>query len=463
MFSRSRESKKILFFSINTPGMEPAWKLSRESKHYGDGRRHRCTPKGTSRPVFLPLKLNSTYRIAAGAPGAISTIHEPCLRVRNPASMIIDTKPKKIKPMIYSLGTDISKQEFTACLQRYNLSEQTHQVLARKSFANTPSGFKACMRWVARHTDDPAPLRVTMEATGVYYEALALYIHEHHRQVHLAVVLPSTSKKYIKSRGLRSKTDKIDAYGLALMGAERKLSAWGGIDPFWRRLRAMTRTRTELMDERTALRNRLHALRHSGVEAKKAIQALEYCIQALTQQIDALYRRICKALRAREKVAEMVDYLRTIPGVGLLTIAVVLAETAGFERFQSISQLISYSGYDVKIRESGTWVGQPKISKQGSKYIRRAMYMPASTAIRSGAGPLWEFYQRLRAKHDNQVNMKAHVAVQKKLLRYMYVLWNKQQAFDPQHIRRLQAHHNNVAPSRTHSEEATVDPSQAAA
>lgn len=363
--------------------------------------------------------------------------------------------------MIYSLGVDIAKDEFKACLHSYRLASQTHQVLARKSFANTPSGFNACMRWVARHTKShPAPVRATMEATGVYYEALALHIQQNHPQVHLAVVLPSTSKKYIESRGLRSKTDKIDAYGLALMGAERKLSAWKGIDPFWRRLRAITRTRAELIDERTALRNRLHALRHSGTHPEEAIEALQQCIETLSRQIETLYRRIAKALREREDLAEAISYLRTIPGVGLLTTAVVLAETAGFERFDSISQLISFSGYDVVIRESGQWTGQPKISKQGSKYIRRAMYMPASTAIRGGDGPIGELYQRLLSKHN--VKMKAHVAVQKKLLRYMYVLWNKQEAFNPQHIRSLQTYHQNVAPPSADGE-ATVDTSSAAA
>lgn len=363
--------------------------------------------------------------------------------------------------MIYSLGTDIAKDTFEACLQRYLLSEQTHQVIARKTFTNAPSGFKACMRWMTRHTEShPAPVRCTMEATGVYYEALALYIQQHHPRIHLAVVLPSQSQKYIQSRGLRSKTEKTDAYGLALMGAERSLPAWGGIDPFWRELRAMTRTRTELMDQRTALRNRLHALRHSGVPAEHLEQSLAECIEALTRQINTLYRRIRTRLKDRQELSELIACLKSIPGVGPLTIATILAETGGFERFDSIRQLISFSGYDVVIRESGQWAGQPKISKQGSSYIRRAMFMPASAAIRQGHGPLWEFYRRLRAKHDRQVKMKAHVAVQKKLLRYMYVLWNKKEAFDPLHIRNLQACHNNVAPPEG---EATVDPSQAAA
>lgn len=362
--------------------------------------------------------------------------------------------------MIYSLGTDISKDEFTACLQAYQLTEQTHQVVARKTFDNTESGFAGCMKWVAGHTSQQAPLRVTMEATGVYYEELALHIQQNHPEVHLAVVLPSQANDYINSQGLRSKTDTIDAHGLALMGAERRLEAWGGIDPFWRQLRVLTRTRVALQEQRTALRGRQHALDHSGMAAPQAEQALREAIRALSEQIKQLTRRIYSKLRSRDDLAERIEYLLTIPGVGRLTTATVLAETAGFAEFDSISQLISFSGYDVVIQQSGQWAGQPAISKQGSKHIRRAMFMPANTAIRGGEGPIGEFYQRLNARHEEDVNMKAHVAVQKKLLRYMYVLWNKGEPFDPDHIRSLQAYHNNVAPPEG---EATEDPSRARA
>lgn len=358
--------------------------------------------------------------------------------------------------MIYSLGVDISKDEFSACLQHYILSEQTYQVVSRKTFKNNPSGFKACMSWLARHSNQqPGPVRATMEATGVYYEPLALFIDQHHPQIHLSVVLPNQSKKYIESRGLRSKTDKIDAYGLALMGAERNLASWKGIDPFWRELRTMTRTRSELLQQRTQLRSQLHALSHSGQHSPQAEDALKECLHTLSKQIEKLTGLIGKHLRSRKDLSDSIACLRSIPGVGTLTIASILAETNGFAEFYSISQLISFSGYDVVIRESGKWSGKPKISKKGSKYIRKAMYMPATTIVGSADGPVYDFYLRLLSTHN--VKMKAHVAVQKKLLTYMYVLWNKQQYFNPDAIRqqRKQAQ-KNVAPLES---EATVDTS----
>lgn len=358
--------------------------------------------------------------------------------------------------MIYSLGADISIDEFSACLQRYNLGEQFHQVLTRKTFKNKPSGFKACMSWLARHTKaQPAPVRMTIEATGVYYEPLALFIQQNHPQIHLSVVLPSKAKQFIGSQGFRSKTDKIDAHGLALMGAERNLERWKGIDPFWRELRVHTRTRSELLDQRTQLRNQLHALTHSGVASPKAEQALRECIKALSRQVDELTRLIGEQLSSRKDLAGSIDYLRSIPGVGTLTIASILAETNGFAEFHRISQLISFSGYDVKLKESGKWAGQPKISKQGSKYIRKTMYMPATTIARGNGGPIYEFYQRLVATHN--IKMKAHVAVQKKLLTYMYTLWNRQEYFNPDTIYNQQKEHQKKIASPSDDQEAIVD------
>ncbi|MCH2449593.1 MAG: transposase [Gracilimonas sp.] len=145
--------------------------------------------------------------------------------------------------MMYSSGADLSKEEFSVCLAGYNLKQQSHHVIARKVFANRPGGHKACLSWLRGHAGQAGSLWVSMEATGVYYEPLALYIAEHAPDIHLSVVLPSKAKRYLQSCGLRSKTDKIDAYGLALMGAERVLAGWAGIDPFWRNLRQLTRTR----------------------------------------------------------------------------------------------------------------------------------------------------------------------------------------------------------------------------
>jgi transposase len=358
--------------------------------------------------------------------------------------------------MIYTVGCDIAKDEFAACLLAYELTTQAGKVHSQKTFKNNLSGAKAFLTWIARHTKGaPAQVRCTMEATGIYHETLALHVAEKASYIHLSVVLPSKAKSYLASRGLRSKTDKMDAYGLALMGSERKLEQWKGIDPFWRELRQLTRTKANLQHQITELSNQLHAQTHSGIQVREVQKTLKKLIKTLRSEKERLGGLIETHLASRPELAVRIDMVDSIPGIGRQTIAVILAETLGFEHFTRITQLMSFSGYDVIINQSGKHIGKEKISKQGSPYIRAAMFMPASTIVRTKPKPLYDLYSRLLGKHG--IKMKAHVAVQKKLLTYIYTLWSKQGYYDPAKITEQQnLHQKRIAPPKG---EATADTS----
>ena len=91
------------------------------------------------------------------------------------------------------------------------------------------------------------------------------------------------------------------------------------------------------------------------------------------------------------------EYLLSIPGVGMVTATTIVAETNGFAAFTSIKQLTSYAGLDVKIAESGNWKGKSRISKVGNSHIRKAVYMPALSKIRKDKQTK-QFYERLKEK-----------------------------------------------------------------
>ncbi|WP_307457017.1 transposase [Chryseobacterium sp. SORGH_AS_0447] len=84
-------------------------------------------------------------------------------------------------------------------------------------------------------------------------------------------------------------------------------------------------------------------------------------------------------------------------------------------------QLTSYAGFDVKEKISGTSVkGKPRISKRGNKHLRRTMYFPAITAIRSI--PAYKAIY-IRIVERTGIKMKGIVAVARKLLELMYVIF----------------------------------------
>jgi hypothetical protein len=106
----------------------------------------------------------------------------------------------------------------------------------------------------------------------------------------------------------------------------------------------------------------------------------------------------------------------------------VIAETNGFALFNNIGQLIKYAGYDVVEHQSGIRKGKTKISKKGNSHIRRILYMPALCAVNCNQKPFVNLFNRVYQRTG--IKMKGYVAVQKKLLVYIYTLWKKNKAFD---------------------------------
>lgn len=122
-----------------------------------------------------------------------------------------------------SVGLDVSSQQFKAAI--VVIDHQQHiKIKVTHSFENEPGGFNELDRWVQKHCDPAAPITFTMEATGVYYENLAWYLHQ--KGYTVSVVLPNKARKYMQSLGIKSKNDQMDAKGLAQMGAQQQLNVW---------------------------------------------------------------------------------------------------------------------------------------------------------------------------------------------------------------------------------------------
>ena len=90
-------------------------------------------------------------------------------------------------------------------------------------------------------------------------------------------------------------------------------------------------------------------------------------------------------------------YLLSIPGVGAITAATIVAETNGFAAIKNMKQLTSYAGLDVRINESGKWKGKSTISKRGNSHIRKALFFPA-ISHKTHDKTAGKFYERIKAK-----------------------------------------------------------------
>lgn len=329
------------------------------------------------------------------------------------------------QPISQCVGIDISKESFSACIctRLETGEEKLSEVL---EFKNLQSGFNQLIKWSRKITSSSMDVVFVMEATGVYYENLAHHLHKLKQPV--CILLPNKVMHFAKSLNVKTKTDKVDARVIARMGAERKLARWEPPHPLFKQLRDLTRGYAELMKQKTVFTNRLDALRSSHEPLDVIIKSHKAIIKKLDEQIGKYKTEIEKVIHSEAWLAEKVKKVLTIKGVGLMTVAVVLAETQGFEFVQNIRQLCSYAGYDVVQKESGTSVsGKTKISKKGNSWIRAALHFPALVASRHNP-TMKKTY--LRINNRNTYKMIGATAIQRKLLVLIYTLWKNNEVFD---------------------------------
>lgn len=318
------------------------------------------------------------------------------------------------------LGVDIAKDSFQVTLlqagKQYN-----------RTFRNSLNGFTTLDKWLAKH--EVTQLHVCMEATGRYWEELALHVHAQGYTV--SVVNPACIHNYAKSKLTRNKTDKLDAQVIADYCATQQPAAWTPPSPAVRELQALVRHLEDLQDMRTQEINRLAA----GNPAESVRQMLQEHLTFLDAQIADLERHIQEQIDHEPDLKQQRDLLKTIPGIGLLTAAKLLAEN--IQTFTSTRALSAYAGLNPQSGDSGTSVRRkPHLSKVGNHVLRKALYFPAISA-KSHNPVIHTFCERL--KERGKPTMAIIGAAMRKLLCLALGVLKSRQPFDPNYTQRRQA------------------------
>ncbi len=336
---------------------------------------------------------------------------------------------KKIVKQI--VGIDVAQKELVVCLGRMH-DDWSPELYANKTFANAEKGMEALVLWVKKQTDHRIAVRFVMEATGVYHEGLAYFLEEKGHEV--SIVLPNKISNYMRTLEVRTITDKTASQAIATFGLERKLDNWKRPKEIYRKLRQLTRERDQLVQERTIVKNQLHAEQTEAYPNKSSVKRIKDRITMLNKQEKEIRGEVTALIAQDEEIKKIVVIICSLPGIGLLTAAIVLAETNGFDLIRNKRQLASYAGFDVKEKQSGTSVrGKPRISKRGNKYLRKAMHLPALAAIRHNER-FKAIFARLVSKHG--IKMKAAVAIQRRLLEMIYTLYKTNKLFDKNYLMR---------------------------
>ena len=143
----------------------------------------------------------------------------------------------------------------------------------------------------------------------------------------------------------------------------------------------------------------------------------------LDKQIEALD---CQILEYYEKFD---CYLHTIPGIGMIAAATILAEIGDINRFKSSSALVAFAGIDPTVRQSGEFSSTHNhMSKRGSPYLRHAIFLAATTCSFHNS-PLNAYYKKKRDQGKH--HLTATGAVARKLTTVIYAVLRDSKPYEP--------------------------------
>ena len=331
------------------------------------------------------------------------------------------------------VGIDLHKDTLTACVLRGTDREVTYVKLACKCRERIRSFFSAL----------PQPSVVAIETVG-FYRWLWAELEPLTGQL---VLCDARGARALAGR--RIKTDREDALNVALLLADGRLPlAWAPPENVqvlrnWTRHRnGLTRQHAKVLHHVKSTLNRLNfpgpvrldaaALQRyllAGVERFTAddltmLWRHQRRLVEIEQDRAQSERRISELMRAPE-FSRLRELLESVPGVGLVTAATVIAEIGDFSRFPDSKAIGRYAGLAPTVYASGNSSRLGHISKTGAPDLRWVLQQAAWTAIRCDAG-----FKKTWLRIAKTAGKKAAaVAVARKILVLMWTLQRKDEPY----------------------------------
>lgn len=164
--------------------------------------------------------------------------------------------------------------------------------------------------------------------------------------------------------------------------------------------------------------------------AKFKIQQLMEELELMLRQLEEVEKEMAKALEN----TEVSEYLLSIPGMGVVSLATCLGELGNPLRFTDARQMSRMAGYNLIEDSSGKNKSGTCISKRGRKNLRCVLYQMALTMVATNR-EMKELYQYLKKRENNPLKkMQALVVISKKVLTLIFTLSKKKVYYNPEQV-----------------------------
>lgn len=308
-----------------------------------------------------------------------------------------------------TIGIDVSMDTFHAAFDDVRVSE----------FKNTKFGIRHFIEALKKKNLSPSTTTIGLEATGVYHLLLSTLLTEAGFKV--MVINPLVA--FQMGASLRKlKTDKHDALSI------RKITKDGVGHQFTDTpdilsLKALLSEREGLRRMLVATKGRTHANRIRALSLKgRHRDSFKIVQHTLKVEMKKIEKQMVVYATGTQTL------LRSIPGVGSLTAASLVAHVGNIHRFASPEKLTAYIGLDCRVHQSGTSVhGKGYISKRGSTYLRYVLFNAAFIARRRNP-ELKQYFEKKRREGKHYTS--ALCAVERKLVHLIWAVWTRGTPFE---------------------------------
>lgn len=304
------------------------------------------------------------------------------------------------------IGFDVSKKELVGIR-----TDKSALVRDKIIIPNNPESIQTFM---AEAKSKYPHLMVASEATADYHRNLAEHCLK--LDIPFRLINPILTKQFTRATIRKKKTDLTDAWiiaKLALQG-EGSLLNLKSLDP----LKSVNRTAFKLqriVAMLSAIYGRFERVfpddQDTLAELAKPLPLLNAAVKSLRSRVNESADKTTKQL------------LVSIPGIGPTIANTLITEIGNIERFSSGKSLVAYAGLDPKVKQSGVSLKHnTKITKRGSPYLRKAVYISAYIAKRHDP-ELKEYFDKKIG--EGKRYKEATVATARKILYRVYAVWSR--------------------------------------
>jgi transposase len=301
------------------------------------------------------------------------------------------------------VGIDVSKDRLDVAVLGENEEKQV---------CNSQAGIKELVRWMM----ELQPELIVVEATGGYQRAVVEACFW--AGLPVAVVNPARVRQFARACGLLAKTDKLDAQVLAVFGQRVQPKLYEGKSEAEKQLSALLVRRKQVEEMLKAEQNRLRTISPSLQNSVERIIAI---LKEEKKRLDEQIRDLMDAQKAWHKQTEI---LASVPGVGMVTTATLLAELPELGKMdrKKIAALVGVAPMNY---DSGKRRGYRK-TKGGRTTVRSVLYMSTLVATRYNPVIQKQYQHLLKRGKEKKV---ALTACMRKFLTILNAMVRDQQPF----------------------------------